>query len=197
MTRRVPATKPVPVALSVKPPVSDEAVKKRTGRDWAGWCKLLNRAGASALSHREIVKIVRGKHRGGDWWSQMVTVGYERLRGLWEVNQRAGGFAVSTSKTISATAAKTFAAWTDSRRRARWLVGVKLTIRQVAAPKFVRLTCEDDATDISVTITAKGPSQCVVAVDHTRLANAQLVAERRHCWKEMLRHLTHHLAERA
>ena len=108
-----------------------------------------------------------------------------------------GDFAVSASKTINATAAKTFAAWTDSRRRARWLVGVKLTIRQAAAPKFVRLTCEDDDTDISVAITAKGRSRCVVAVDHTRLANAQLVAERRHCWKEMLRNLTHHLAERA
>jgi uncharacterized protein YndB with AHSA1/START domain len=126
----------------------------------------------------------------------MVTVGYERLRGLREVNQRAGGFAVSASKTINAPATKAFAAWTDSRRRARWLVGVELTIRQAAAPKFVRLTCEDDGTDISVTITPKVRSQCVVAVDHTRLASAQLVAERRHCWKEMLRNLTHHLEER-
>jgi hypothetical protein len=113
------------------------------------------------------------------------------------VKKRSGDFAVSASKTINVTAAKTFAAWIDSRRRARWLVGVKLTIRQAAAPKFVRLTCEDDDTDISVAITAKGRSRCVVAVDHTRLANAQLVAERRHCWKEMLRNLTHHLEERA
>jgi uncharacterized protein YndB with AHSA1/START domain len=189
--------KPSPVALSAKPPVSDEAVKKRTGRDWDSWCKLLDREGASAFSHREIVKIVRGKHRGGDWWSQMITVGYERLRGLREVNERAGGFAVSASKTINAAAANAFAAWTDARRRARWLVGVKLTIRQATAPKSVRLTCKDDNTEIAVMITAKGRCRCVVAVDHTRLANAQLVAERRHCWKEMLRNLTHYLEERA
>jgi hypothetical protein len=44
--------KPSPVALSAKPPVSDEAVKKRTGRDWDSWCKLLDREGASAFSHR-------------------------------------------------------------------------------------------------------------------------------------------------
>jgi hypothetical protein len=113
------------------------------------------------------------------------------------VKKRSAGFAVRASKTLNSTAAKTFAAWTDSRRRARWLVGVKLTIRQAAAPKFVRLTCEDDGTEISVAITAKGRSRCVVAVDHTRLASAQLVAERRHCWKEMLRNLTHHLAGRA
>ena len=113
------------------------------------------------------------------------------------VKNHPADFAVRASKTINATAAKTFAAWTDSRRRTRWLVGVKLTIRQAAAPRFLHLTCEDDDTDISVAITAKGRSRCVVAVDHTRLANAQLVAERRHCWKEMLRNLTHHLAERA
>ena len=113
------------------------------------------------------------------------------------VKTRAADFAVSASKTINASAAETFAAWTDSRRRAHWLVGVKLTIRQAAAPKSVHLTCEDDDTNISVTITPKGRSRCVVAVDHTRLASAQLVAERRHCWKEMLRNLTHHLEERA
>ena len=195
--RLVPAAKTNLVPSSAKPPVSDEAVKKRTGRDWAGWCKLLDGEGASALSHREIVKIVRGKHRGGDWWSQMVTVGYERLRGLREVNQRTGGFAVSASKTLEAAAAETFAAWTDSRRRARWLVGVKLTIHKAVAPKSVHLTCEDDGTDIAVLITAKGRSRCVVAIDHTRLASAQLVAERRHCWKEMLRNLAHSVAERA
>jgi uncharacterized protein YndB with AHSA1/START domain len=109
------------------------------------------------------------------------------------VNQRAGGFAVSASKTIAASAAAAFAAWTDARRRAHWLSGVKLTIRHAAAPKCVRLTCHDDGSDIEVVITARGRGRCAVAVDHTKLANAQLVVERRHCWKEMLAALKHYL----
>jgi hypothetical protein len=109
----------------------------------------------------------------------------------------AAGFAVSARKTIAASPASIFAAWTDSRRRARWLIGVKLTIHERTAPKFVRLTCDDDDTDIAVSITAKGRAQCVVAVEHTRLATAQLVIERRHCWKEMLRHLKHYLEAQA
>lgn len=113
------------------------------------------------------------------------------------VMKHAGGFAVSASKTIAASATNTFAAWTDSRRRARWLVDVKLTVHKAVAPKFVGLRCEDDGTDIAVVITAKGRTRCVVAVKHTRLASAQLVAERRHCWKEMLRNLAHSVAERA
>jgi len=110
-----------------------------------------------------------------------------------DVNQRAGGFAVSASRTIAASAAAAFAAWTVARRRAHWLSGVKLTIRHAAAPKSVRLTCHDDGSDIEVVITARGRGRCAVAVDHTKLANAQLVVERRHCWKEMLAALKHYL----
>jgi uncharacterized protein YndB with AHSA1/START domain len=106
------------------------------------------------------------------------------------------GFAVRARKTIAASPASTFAAWTDSRRRACWLVGVKLTIRARTAPEFVRLTCNDDDTDIAVTIAAKGRVKSAVVVDHTRLASAQTVAERRHCWKEMLRNLKRYLEQK-
>jgi uncharacterized protein YndB with AHSA1/START domain len=102
-------------------------------------------------------------------------------------------FAVNAQKTIAASPAHIFAAWTDSRRRGRWLAGVKLTIHERTPPGLVRLTCDDDDTDIAVTITSKGRAHCLVAVRHTRLASAELVVERRHCWKEMLVHLKRYL----
>jgi hypothetical protein len=107
----------------------------------------------------------------------------------------ASRLSVHARKTIAASPASTFAAWTDSRRRAHWLIGVNLTIRGKTAPKFVHLTCDDDNTEIVVRITAKGRAQCAVAVAHTQLASAQIVAERRHCWKEMLRNLKRHLED--
>jgi uncharacterized protein YndB with AHSA1/START domain len=106
---------------------------------------------------------------------------------------RAGGFAVRARKTVAAPAAAVFAAWADARRRVRWLSGVKLSLRKTVAPHSVRLTCRDDGSDIAVRITAQGRSECAVVVDHTKLANAQLVVERRHCWKEMLAALKHYL----
>ena len=109
------------------------------------------------------------------------------------VKPRAGGFAVSASRTIAAPAAAAFAAWTDVRRRAHWLAGVKLLLRTAVAPKSLHLTCTDDDSDIEVRITPKGRNKCAVAVDHTRLADAKQVAERRHCWKEMLAVLKHYL----
>ena len=67
--------------------MSDAAVKKGSGRSWAEWVKILDAAGATSKTHREIVKIVNA----GSWWSQMVTVGYERIRGLRDKGQRRGG----------------------------------------------------------------------------------------------------------
>jgi uncharacterized protein YndB with AHSA1/START domain len=109
------------------------------------------------------------------------------------VKPRAGGFAISASKTIAASAPDIFAAWSSPRRRARWLSGVKLLLRAAIAPKSLHLTCTDDGTSIEVVITARGRGRCIVAVDHTRLADAKMVAERRHCWKEMLAALKHYL----
>ena len=79
--------------------------------------------------------------------------------------------------------------------RAGWSAS-RFTVRTATAPKSIRLVCEDDATEIEVRIVAKGRAHCTITVDHTKLANAQMVAERRHCWKEMLAGLQHYL-ERA
>ena len=106
---------------------------------------------------------------------------------------RSRHLAVRANKTIAAPAAAAFAAWADTRRRARWLAGVKITVRTAVAPGTLRLICEDDATEIEVRIAAQGRTHCAVAVHHTNLANDQMVVERRHCWKEMLGALKHYL----
>jgi hypothetical protein len=59
------------------PEVSDEAVKKATGKAWRWWFSLLDRVGACAISHREIARWLSDKKliKSG-WWCQMVTVAY-------------------------------------------------------------------------------------------------------------------------
>jgi hypothetical protein len=104
-----------------------------------------------------------------------------------------GGFSVHARKTIAAAAADIFAAWIETPRRARWLAGVPLTIGRTSAPASLRVTCDEDDTDIEVRITPAGRGKCAVSVAHTRLANAQVVTERRHCWKEMLAALKHYV----
>jgi len=58
--------------------------------------RLLDADNAAALPHREIAALVHEKHGVGSWWTQMVTVGYERLKGLRDRGQqRSGAYEVS------------------------------------------------------------------------------------------------------
>jgi hypothetical protein len=62
------------------PKVSGETVKKATGRDWDEWGRALDGENAHTLTHGEIARLLHETFNVGDWWSQMVAVGYEQLR---------------------------------------------------------------------------------------------------------------------
>src|SRR5262245_42305997 len=61
--------------------VSDEAVRAKTGKTWPQWFKLLDARGARRMKHAEIAEMLHDELGVPPWWSQMVTVGYERVRG--------------------------------------------------------------------------------------------------------------------
>jgi hypothetical protein len=64
--------------------MSDDAVKERTGKVWAEWFKILDKVDAKKWLHQEIAAYLYEKHKVSEWWSQMVSVGYEHERGLRE-----------------------------------------------------------------------------------------------------------------
>ena len=70
--------------------MSDAAVKKATGRDWREWVAILDAEKSAEKPHRDIARYVASLGTP-DWWSQTVTVGYERIRGLRAIGQRRGG----------------------------------------------------------------------------------------------------------
>jgi len=167
-----------------EPPCSDAAVKAKTGRNWAEWCALLDAEQAAALPHAAIATLVYDKFGGGPWWSQMVTVGYERLRGLRLQGQgRDGGFRAASSKTLPVAAALAHVFFTDAARRARWLEE-EIHIRTATSPKSVRITWPDE-TDVLVWITDKG-SKCSVAVEHGKLPGAEAADLSKAFWKAAL-----------
>ena len=71
--------------------MSDAVVKEKTGCTWDRWVEALDSHGAAEMPHREIADLVHKKYKVGDWWSQMVTVGYERIKGLRARGQRRDG----------------------------------------------------------------------------------------------------------
>ncbi len=99
--------KPVPEKIEPKPGyaklagMSDAAMKKATGRDWQEWVPLLDSVKASEKPHGEIAAYVFSLGVPG-WWTQAVTVGYERIRGLREKGQRRGGaYEANKSRTFT------------------------------------------------------------------------------------------------
>jgi len=172
--------------------IGDEAVKKATGHDWAEWLRLLDKEGARKLSHKEIVAIVSEKFAVGPWWCQMVTVTYERERGLREMHQKADGFSASVSRTIAAPVAKLFAAWDDAKRRTAWLQTTKLVVRKSTPNKSLRISWPDE-TNVEVNFYSKGASKSQVTVDHSKLAGIEDVAAKKALWSEALTRLREQL----
>jgi hypothetical protein len=81
--------------------MSDHAVKERTGKTWAEWFKILDKAGAKKWQHKEISAYLGEKQNVGPWWGQMVAVAYEHERGIREKFQKCDGeFAASGSRTL-------------------------------------------------------------------------------------------------
>jgi hypothetical protein len=148
--------------------MSDEKVAAKTGRTWQEWVRLLDKDGAGAMPHREIAEIVRGRHGVGDWWAQMVTIGYERIKGLRERGQRRGGaYETSKSRTFNAPVDRLFKAWADDATRRRWIGGVKASVRTATAPKSIRLQWPD-GTIIAVWFSPKGSGSGNVAASWVR-----------------------------
>ena len=62
--------------------VSSEAVVKATGKSWAEWLQILDRAEAREMNHRQIVALLGEESRlSSGWWQQTIAVGYEQARG--------------------------------------------------------------------------------------------------------------------
>jgi hypothetical protein len=162
--------------------MSDASVSKRTGRTWAQWVRLLDAAKASEKPHREIAEYVSSLGTP-DWWSQMVTVGYERIHGLRDRGQRrGGGYEATKSRTFHVPVETLFDAFANARTRRRWLA-VKVTVRSATPRKYMRLAW-DDGAPVQVGFTSKGAAKSAVAVAHQKLSGRSAADAMKKAWSE-------------
>jgi hypothetical protein len=166
--------------------MSDDALKAKTGCTWERWVHALDHVRAYEWPHRTIAEYVHEKYKVPDWWTQTVTVGYERIKGLRDRGQRRGGsYEATKSKTFHVSMTRLYRAFAERKTRARWLDGADLAVRTATPNRSMRITW-GDGTSVALWFTTKGRSSAQVAVQCTGLASRDAADAKKRYWEERL-----------
>jgi hypothetical protein len=176
--------------------MADASVKEKTGRTWEQWVRTLDKHEAERMSHRDIAVLVSQTYKVQDWWSQMVTVGYERIKGLRVRGQRRDGtYEASKSRTFNLPVGELFDAWADAAVRKRWLEAAGVKVRSATKPKAMRIAWPD-GTVVIVGFTPKGSAKSSVAIAHTKLPDRETANQLKAYWAAQFDALGDVLADR-
>jgi hypothetical protein len=197
LARQKSQTPPAPPS---KPVAGEASVVKKTGHGYDHWFAVLDAFGAPAKGHTAAAAHLHDDHGVPGWHSQMITVTYERARGLRVTNQScAGDFQVSVSKAVPAPVGRVVESLTNSKP-AEWLKDSALArmlgsaTASVKGDASARLRFRWDASVVEIRITAKKGGATVVA-DNTKLSDAAQVEKRRQLWREALEALKEQLSQ--
>ena len=173
----------------------DEArVREKTGKGWDEWFSIIDSMGGMPLGHTKIAKALRDQHGVDPWYSQMLTVQYERERGGRKINQRAKGFDISFQRKIKAPVDRVYRAWTEPDELNRWFttkakveakVGGRYSnadgdageFRRVEPNKRLVFTWEQKqhqpGSVVDVMFMPEGPEKTVVYLTHRKLQSKE------------------------
>jgi uncharacterized protein YndB with AHSA1/START domain len=166
--------------------MTDAAVEKATGKAWPEWVAILDRAGAASWEHRAMSEHLHGPLAVPNWWTQMIAVGYERLRGLRATGQRRdGSYEVSKTRTLAVPVSVAWKSFSEKRTRNRWLRDLELTITTSTKPKSMRIRL-GDGSRLDAYFTSKSSAKCAVTLQHRALPDAETKERMRAFWTERL-----------
>lgn len=188
-------SEPPPVDTSLFP-CGDEALRAATGKDWSEWLALLDAAGAAArkLDHPRVLELaMQSLPDSARWWAQMVSVGYERARGLREKHESCNGeFQATLSRTFPVPLFAAFAAFADASLRGDWLDAPALSFTKLNAGKNIRARWPDGAV-LDIRFNASAPDRCQIVVDTMKLDDKAAVEQAKAFWQAQFERLRHYL----
>ena len=206
---RTASPSPARGAATAQARKGEAGIVKKTGHGYDHWFAVLDAFGAAAKGHTASAAHLYGEHGVPGWHSQMITVAYERERGLRAMNQScAGDFQVNVSKTLPVSAADVVDALSSTRRRAAWLAGADpslaraleaaltgpnaraIKVRKTAAAAL-RYPWDGCAVEIYVLDTPNGRTSVVASC--TKLTGPEQVEKRRAQWRQALEGLKGYL----
>lgn len=183
LLRRADAPEPDAMALAG---MTDEAMVRGSGRPIGEWLEILDRWAATERKHPEIARWLVAEHGIGGWWAQSVTVAYERARGMRVRHQDPGGFSVSASRTIRASADRISDAFTDEVLRSTWLPDAQISVRTANRGRSARFDWSDPPSRVGFNLFPKGEGKTQIGLEHEKLADADVAARMKAMWRERL-----------
>lgn len=193
---RVESTRRAPPKIDTSLfPCGDDALRAATGKGWNEWLALLDAAGAATkgLDHQRVWDLaMQSLPETAGWWGQMVSVGYERARGLREKHESCNGeFQATSSKTFPVPLFAAFAAWADASIRGEWLDAPDLSFTKLNAGRNIRARWPDGSL-LDIRFNATGPDRCQIVVDTMKLNDGEAVQQAKAFWQAQFERLQHY-----
>lgn len=184
------------------PEHSDDAIRKSTGAGWDEWVARIDAGPGRTATHTEIAAWVNANSDIGGWWSQGVTVGYERITGMRLPGQMPDGtFTISRTRTFAVAPDKLRALIEDEGSLAALLPHAQVTRRSkpgVKAPRYA-LHTGADAPGTSLGTLQLGldpaPKGAKLTVTHEKLPSYEATGPWKDFWAAWLAALAEALDE--
>ena len=164
--------------------MSDDAIRRRTGRGWEDLFELVDAWGGTERTHTQIARWLRDEQGIDGWDAQAVTVSYERARGMRAVGEHADGFAITASRTVAVPVEVLYESVADPERRRDWLPVGELRERTALPHRSLRYDWDDGATRVNVFFDKQGDAKSTVTVSHERLADSGEAERMKAYWRE-------------
>jgi hypothetical protein len=165
---------------------SDEAMIRGSGRGHQEWFALLDAWGATERKHPEIARWLSETHGVPGWWTQNITVNYERARGMRRPGQMSDGFSVSVTRTVAVDPEPLLAAFTSEDLRERWLPSAPMQPRPTRAKLTARFDWSDPPSRVVVNVVPKSAGKAIVAVAHEKVPDAESARRLKAAWRSWL-----------
>ena len=173
--------------------ISDESVKKATGKTWSEWFSILSKAGAKKMEHKTVAELLYKRYGLSLWWSQMVTVQFEQeIKGR-KRHETATGYQISKSITLDSSIAKIFHSINSPIKRVIWLKDPGIIITKSNKDKSIRAKWVDGKTNIEVQLYLKDDFKIQVVVQHNKLNSAKEAEQIKKYWGKQLNNLKKYL----
>jgi hypothetical protein len=176
-----------------RPGLDDAAVINATGRSLGDWFATLDEAGARTRSHKEIARLLHDELGVPSWWSQMVTVEYERAIGRRQTGQSASGeYRTTVSRSLPGSVDEALDRWLsllaagDEEAFDGVPFAAEPTVSRTAKRTYWRVPLADGSRVTAYFSAKPGGEAALLAVETGRLGGTADIARWKAVWKALL-----------